>query len=135
MSKDHTSEEDRRETLAEFRRVVNMTPAALRHWLGSEDSRTVGMTPDGEKVTDARQPGSVGHQMGERIVEMKARKSAALTDDDYSDMRKVVGYVHRHLAQRPNGDIEDTRWRKSLMNWGHDPMKDPAGEGAPGKSR
>ena len=38
-------------------------------------------------------------------------------------MRKVVGYVHRHMAQRAAGDIEHTRWRKSLMNWGHDPMK------------
>lgn len=23
----------------------------------------------------------------------------------------TVGYVHRHLAQRPAGDISDTRWR------------------------
>ena len=38
-------------------------------------------------------------------------------------MRKVIGYVLRHTAQRPAGDIEDSRWRKSLMNWGHDPMK------------
>lgn len=37
-------------------------------------------------------------------------------------MRKVVGYVRRHLAQRPSGDVEDTRWRYSLMNWGHDPL-------------
>jgi hypothetical protein len=28
-----------------------------------------------------------------------------------------------HLAQRPEGDVEDTRWRYSLMNWGHDPLK------------
>jgi len=34
----------------------------------------------------------------------------------------VVGYVHRHMAQRPSGDIEGSRWRKSLMNWGHDPL-------------
>ncbi len=39
-------------------------------------------------------------------------------------MRKVIGYVHRHLKQRPEGDIEDSRWRKSLMNWGHDPLRD-----------
>ncbi|HEY0424718.1 MAG TPA: DUF3140 domain-containing protein, partial [Rhodopila sp.] len=45
-----------------------------------------------------------------------------LTDDDVADMRKVIGYVHRHLAQRPQGDVSDTRWRKSLMNWGHDPV-------------
>jgi hypothetical protein len=36
--------------------------------------------------------------------------------------------VGRHLAQRPWGDISATRWRWSLMNWGHDPLKDrPAG--------
>ena len=38
-------------------------------------------------------------------------------------MDKVVGYIHRHLAQRPDGDVEDTDWRYSLMNWGHDPLK------------
>jgi hypothetical protein len=44
-------------------------------------------------------------------------------------MNKVVGYINRHLAQRPRGDIEDTKWRYSLMNWGHDPLEDsgPAG--------
>ena len=36
-------------------------------------------------------------------------------------LKKVVGYTHRHLAQRPNGDITETKWRYSLMNWGHDP--------------
>lgn len=38
-------------------------------------------------------------------------------------MRKVVGDVHRHLAQRPEGEVRDTRWRWSLMNWGHDPLR------------
>jgi len=33
----------------------------------------------------------------------------------------VIGYVHRHAAQRPNGDVTQTRWRFSLMNWGYDP--------------
>ena len=41
--------------------------------------------------------------------------------EDAVNMRKVTGYVHRHLAQRPDGDVTDTRWRYSLMNWGHDP--------------
>ncbi|UYY58335.1 DUF3140 domain-containing protein [Sphingomonas sp. S2-65] len=41
-------------------------------------------------------------------------------------MAKVVGYVHRHLAQGPDekADIPGSRWRYSLMNWGHDPLKD-----------
>jgi len=39
-------------------------------------------------------------------------------------MRKVVGYVHRHLAQGdPEQNKEDSGWRYSLMNWGHDPLK------------
>jgi hypothetical protein len=38
-------------------------------------------------------------------------------------MRRVVSYVHRHQAQTPKGDIEDSNWRYSLMNWGHDPLK------------
>ncbi len=113
----------KQETAAEFKRVVNMTPAALRQWLEDAESRSVGMTPDGERVTGAAAGESVGHHMGERILEIKARKQAELTDADYADMRKVVGYVHRHMAQRPQGNVSDTRWRKSLMNWGHDPLK------------
>ncbi|AKK27754.1 DUF3140 domain-containing protein [Mycobacterium sp. EPa45] len=42
---------------------------------------------------------------------------------DYAHMRKVVGYAKRHLAQRPSGDVSDSNWRYSLMNWGHDPTK------------
>ena len=36
--------------------------------------------------------------------------------------RKVVGYIHRHLAQRLAGDITCTPWSYSLMNWEHDPL-------------
>jgi hypothetical protein len=39
-------------------------------------------------------------------------------------MRRIVGYVHRHLAQGgPEHDKEHSKWRYSLMNWGHDPLK------------
>ena len=34
-----------------------------------------------------------------------------------------IGYCRRHLAQRPWGDVTETRWRYSLMNWGHDPLR------------
>ena len=48
----------------------------------------------------------------------------ALTDDDLAHMRKVHGYVQRHLAQEPaKEDLESSKWRYSLMNWGHDPTK------------
>ena len=123
MSTSALSPRQREETRDEFRQVVNMTPAALRKWLQTEESRSVGMTSQGEKVTTQSQPEAVGHHMGQRILEICARKHDDLTDDDYHDMRKVIGYVHRHIKQRPQGDISDTRWRRALMNWGHDPLR------------
>ena len=49
-----------------------------------------------------------------------------LTDDDVAHMRKVVGYVKRHTAQRPDqsdAELEDATWTASLRNWGHDPLR------------
>ena len=115
---------DRADTIRQFRDVVNMTPASLRKWLDSADSRSVGMTHEGERVTGEGGEESVGHEMGRRILELKGKKAADITEDDLQAMRKVIGYVHRHGVQRPQGDVADTRWRKSLMNWGHDPLKD-----------
>ena len=118
-----TAPHDDAETRREFKSVVTMTPAALRRWLDGDDSRSVGMAPGGERITAPDQTESVGHHMGERILELLATKPADVTSDDLADMRKVIGYVHRHSAQRPSGEIEHSRWRKSLMNWGHDPLK------------
>ncbi len=115
------NDDDRTAIHAEFSRLVNMPPSRLRAWLGSEESRGVGMTAGGEKVTDGDQGESVGHHMGERILAIRGKKQTELSERDFADMRKVVGYIHRHTAQRPSGDITDTRWRRSLMNWGHDP--------------
>jgi hypothetical protein len=65
---------------------------------------------------------SVGHQSGRRIIRILGKKKADLDGNDYAHMRKVNGYVKRHLAQRPH-DVEHPHWRYSLMNWGHDPLK------------
>ena len=97
----------------EWRDAVNMTAKELEEWLETDDSQSVGQG-EGE---------STGHRSGRRIVEILRSKKAELGDEDATHMRKVVGYVHRHLAQRPDGDVSSTRWRYSLMNWGHDPLK------------
>ena len=100
----------------EWSEAVTMTPAELERWLETDESRSVGDTGgDGE---------STGHASGRRIVEILRSTKTDLTADDAAHMRKVVGYVHRHLAQRPDGDVTETKWRYSLMNWGHDPAKD-----------
>lgn len=114
-------DDDREQAWRDFGEAVNMTPAALDEWLDSDDSKRVGW-----KGADGKGSGeSVGHHSGKRIVEIRRKKKAELTDDDYAHMRKVVGYVHRHLAQHgPARDKEHSDWRYSLMNWGHDPLKD-----------
>lgn len=111
------TEDERQEIRNAFRDAVNMSPSELEEWLETDESQSVGWTRDGE--TEA-----VGHRSGRRIVAIRRRPVSELGDDDHEHMRRVVGYVHRHLAQRPAGDISETRWRYSLMNWGHDPLKD-----------
>ncbi|MBD0268597.1 DUF3140 domain-containing protein [Pseudanabaena sp. FACHB-2040] len=110
------SEHSKRETIDEFKAIVNMTPGQLESWLQTEESQSVGQKDGDEEST--------GHQSGRQIVELLQKHQADYGEDDLAHMRKVIGYIHRHSAQRPSGDVEDTRWRYSLMNWGHDPLKD-----------
>ncbi len=107
------------ETYAAFKGATNMPAAQLEKWLDSDDSQRVGWKGDDGKGSGE----SVGHRSGQRIVEIKRKAKAELTDDDYAHMKKVVGYVARHSKQRPKGDVAETDWRYSLMNWGHDPLK------------
>ena len=110
-------DEDRAATRAAFEDAVKMAPATLERWLDTPESQEVG-AKDGDGGE------SVGHASGRRIVELKRTKVADLTDDDLAHMRKVHGYVARHLAQEPaKEDVETSKWRYSLMNWGHDPLK------------
>jgi hypothetical protein len=103
------------ETWQDFRDTVNMTANELEKWLGTAESRSVGQKDGNEEST--------GHASGRRIVDLLRAKKSELTEGDYAHMRKVTGYARRHLAQRPSGDVTDSAWRYSLMNWGHDPCK------------
>ena len=101
----------------EFDEAVNMTAGELEKWLDTDESKSVGQKSGGSAE-------STGHESGRRIVQLLRAKKAELTDDDYAHMRKVHGYVQRHRAQEPaKEEIETSKWRYSLMNWGHDPLK------------
>jgi hypothetical protein len=120
---DDRDEDDPAGIAADFNAAVNMTPAELERWLGTDESKSVGWA-GGEAKHEAGGPESVGHHSGREIVRIKRTKKADLTPADYAHMKKVVGYVHRHLAQRPSKEaIPTSRWRYSLMNWGCDPLK------------
>ena len=108
------SEENKAEAFKEFKKLVNMTAAAIEKWLKTKESRDTGQdSGDGE---------SIGHKSGKKIIIILRKKKADLSTADYSHMHKVISYISRHSAQKPK-EPENRRWLYSLKNWGHDPMK------------
>lgn len=100
----------------EWRELVNMAPAKIEDWLETEESKSVGDSDGSE---------STGHKSGRRIVKIRRTDKDDLTDDHWDHMATVVGYIKRHLSQGgPSEDVENSDWRYSLMNWGHDPLKE-----------
>jgi hypothetical protein len=100
----------------QFAEAVNMGAGELKKWLESDESQSVGQGGKDQEST--------GHESGRRIVEILEKHKADRDDDDEQQMKRTVSYVHRHLAQKPTKEsIEDSKWRYSLMNWGHDPLK------------
>lgn len=101
---------------AEFAELVNMSARELDDWLKTDESKAVGQKSGGDEST--------GHRSGRKIVKILGKKKSEHTPDDHAHMAKVVGYIKRHRAQGgPAGDVRDSPWRRSLMNWGHDPLK------------
>ena len=99
----------------DFKQVVNMSANVLAAWLKTDESKAVGF-----KAREGSE--SIGHRSGKKIIALLGKTESEFTSSDIAHARKVVGYVHRHLAQRPAGDVSGTHWRYSLMNWGHDPQ-------------
>ena len=91
-----------------------MSAKELEAWLETPESLAVG-----QKEGSAE---SIGHASGRRIVAILRTPEPERTPDDYVHMRKVVGFVRRHRAQEPANPVT-SRWRWSLMNWGHDPLR------------
>ena len=106
---------DRQQIIEEFDEAVNMTQKELEDWLQTEESQSVGQSDGGGE--------SKGHESGRMIVEILKKNKSDHTDDAVDHMQRVVGYVHRHQAQKPSGGVEDSTWRHSLLKWGHDPLK------------
>jgi len=96
---------DDQEAVDEFHAKVNMTGRELEAWLAT-----------GEAVAD---------EPVRRIVSILGKRRVDYNSSDIAHMRKVVGYINRHLAQRPEGPT-DPAWRQSLLHWGHDPDKTQA---------
>ena len=97
-----------------FRSLVNLTARELAAWLETDESKSVGQdSGDGE---------SIGRKSGKRILVILRKKSVSA--DDIKHMRHVVSFIRRHIGQGPRRNVATSRWRYSLMNWGHDPLKE-----------
>lgn len=106
---------EQKEILQEFDSAVNMNAKEIKKWLKTKESSSVGQKNQKGKIK--------GRKSGKKIIKILQKDRSDYRQKDFKHMQKVVGYVHRHLAQKPSGDIEETPWRYSLMNWGHDPLK------------
>jgi hypothetical protein len=94
--------------IKEFDEAVNMSSKELEEWLETEESKEVGQKDGGSE--------SKGHESGRKVVEILGKDRSDYAEEDIDHMRRVVSYVHRHQAQKPEEDVQDSRWRHSLMN-------------------
>ena len=87
-----------------FKAAVNMPLKALTAWLATDESKKVG-----SKAHEREE--SLGHQSGRKVVALLGKTQTEFATADTAHARKVVGYIRRHLAQRPDGNISETHWR------------------------
>ena len=103
------------ETWQHFKKLVNMTASELKKWLQTEESKNTGQdSGDGE---------AIGHKSGKMIINILEKKKADLSKKDFNQMKRVISYISRHTAQKPDGDIKYSKWNYSLKNWGYDYLK------------
>ena len=99
---------------AAFRRLVNLSAASLRRWLDTEESQAAGLPATARR---------------RRSATSRAAASSAILEGQRGG-RTRLHPRGRRLHPPPPGAAAgqrtstDTRWRYSLMNWGHDPMQD-----------
>ncbi|WP_210503436.1 DUF3140 domain-containing protein [Nocardioides xinjiangensis] len=115
MAESHISDE----LWQEFHEVVNMTSRELSDWL-----RTDATQEDGQLV----EPDSVlpEHEIGTQVVAILAKRRTDLTPDDVDTMQQVVDQVRTIRGDEPEPEAYDDDLRRTLMLFGHDPLK-PAG--------
>lgn len=103
------------ELMTLWRSVVNCTVEEIEDWHSTPESQSVGSRAPGARW-------SVGQLAGMRTVELLTLPRQEWSAADEAHVRRVAGFVRRHRAQWPRGDVRERRWRHALRNWGHDPL-------------
>ncbi len=109
------SSSPRAEVASAWRAVITVPPEALEEWLTTPESFSVGSRAPGQRH-------SVGQLAGMRTLELLEIPDDEWGESDVAHARRTLGFVRRHRAQWPAGDVSGRRWRHALRNWGHDPL-------------
>ena len=97
----------------DFHTVVNMTSRELRDWLATQ-----GADEETEEVPDR-----AGPPLGHRVLDILGKRRADVTRDDVDVMRRVVDTISSQRREDLEPTAGEDRWRRRLMNIGHDPLK------------
>jgi hypothetical protein len=102
---------------SEFRELINMGAGELGKFLYSKESKLVDAEPQDGDIP--------ARKAGDRTIKILRKKRFELTKGNFEHMERVIAYLPKKLAERPEGDVTESNWRYTLMSWGHDPLKAP----------
>lgn len=97
----------------DFHDAVNMTSRELRSWLLTQSA-----AEGAEELPD-----HAGTDVGRGVLGVLGKQKTDLTDDDVMVMRRVIHRVAALRTESEDPTAGDDRWRRRLMNVGHDPLK------------
>lgn len=108
------------DVIVQFNEKVNMSAEELQAWLDDPKSEKAGTGVGLES----------GHKSIEILKKNPDKDPEKYDEEDINHMRKVVGYINRHVAQedhlketKTKTELENAKSTISLKNWGHDPAK------------
>ena len=107
----HTQVEE--ELWQQFHDVVNMTSRELGAWLRESTA--------GQETEPL--PDQAGPAVGRQVLAILGKRRADLTREDAEVMAGVVDRIRTQRGEQPSSTAGDTAWRHSLMDLGHDPLK------------
>ena len=105
----------------DFHAVVNMASPELTGWLGiaPDDPMEYVILPEVDLA-----------ELGRHVLHVLQVRRVDLTDADTDVMRQVIDLASGLLADPPERDAADDRWRHTLMSLGHDPLRADSPRGA-----
>jgi hypothetical protein len=109
MTQTHVDEE----LWQQFHEVVNMTSRELGDWLRESSA--------GQETEPL--PDQAGPVVGRQVLAILGKRRVDLTRDDAEVMTGVVDRIRAQRGEQPSSTAGDTGWRHSLMDLGHDPLK------------